>query len=72
MERLTALAGVRAYLSGVNTEFRVRGGRFLYEDCGVQGEAMRHFRIARWGCLPNIPIREKRISVLGGYDDSSL
>ena len=44
MERLTALAGVRAYLSGVNTEFRVRGGRFLYEDCGVQGEAMRHFR----------------------------
>ena len=44
MERLTALAGVRAYLNGVNTEFRVRGGRFLYEDCGVQGEAMRHFR----------------------------
>ena len=44
VERLTALAGVRAYLNGVNTEFRVRGGRFLYEDCGVQGEAMRHFR----------------------------
>ena len=44
MERLTALAGVRAYLKGVNTELRVRGGRFLYEDCGVQGEAMRHFR----------------------------
>ena len=43
MERLTALAGVRAYLKGVNTELRVRGGRFLYEDCGVQGEAMRHF-----------------------------
>lgn len=44
MERVSALAGVRVYLEKVNTEFRVRGGRFLYEDYGAQGEAMRHFK----------------------------
>lgn len=44
MERFTALAGVRVYLESVNTEFRARGGRFLYKDIGAQGEAMRHFR----------------------------
>lgn len=44
MERVTALAGVRTYLKKVNTEFRVRGGRYVYEDYGVQGEAMRHFK----------------------------
>lgn len=28
----------------VNTEFRARGGRFLYEDYGALGEVMRHFK----------------------------
>lgn len=32
-------------LSGkVNTEFRLHGGRYLYEDYGVTAEAMRHFK----------------------------
>lgn len=44
MERVTALAGARVYLNKVNTEFRMRGGRFLYEDYGAMGEAMRHFK----------------------------
>ena len=43
-KRLTALAGADFYLSKWNTQFRVRGGRFVYEDYGVVAEAMRHFR----------------------------
>ena len=27
-----------------NTELRVRGGRYMYEDYGIEGECMRHFR----------------------------
>lgn len=44
MQRVTALAGTRVYLERVNTEFRLQGGRYLYEDYAVKGEAMRHFR----------------------------
>ncbi|ADY37300.1 hypothetical protein Bacsa_2767 [Phocaeicola salanitronis DSM 18170] len=43
-KRLTALAGADFYLSKWNTQFRVRGGRFVYEDYGAIVEAMRHFR----------------------------
>lgn len=42
-QRLTALAGVDVYLSKWNTQFRARGGRFLYEDYGATAEVMRHF-----------------------------
>ena len=42
-ERLTALLGADVYLNKWNAQFRVRGGRFLYEDYGVVAEAMRHF-----------------------------
>lgn len=43
-ERVTALVGANVYLNRWNTQFRVRGGRFLYEDYGVVGECFRHFK----------------------------
>lgn len=43
-ERLTALVGADVYLNRWNTQFRVKGGRFLYKDNGGIAEAMRHFR----------------------------
>lgn len=42
-ERLTALVGANVYLHKWNTQFRVRGGRFVYEDYGAVVDAMRHF-----------------------------
>lgn len=36
-ERVTALVGANVYLNRWNTQFRVRGGRFLYADYGVVG-----------------------------------
>ena len=42
--RVTALVGADFYLNCWNTQFRARGGRFLYEDYGVVGECMRHFK----------------------------
>lgn len=44
MERLTGQFGARAYIEKYNTEFRLHGGRFIFEDYGVEGECMRHFR----------------------------
>jgi hypothetical protein len=44
LDKLTALAGARLYLNRTNTELRLHGGRFIYEDYGVRGECMRHFR----------------------------
>ena len=41
--RITGLAGVDVYLNPWNTQFRVRGGRFILEDYGCVGEVMRHF-----------------------------
>lgn len=43
-KRWTALGGADVYLNGWNTQFRVRGGRFIYGDYGGIAEAMRHFR----------------------------
>lgn len=42
--RWTALGGADVYLGRWNTQFRVRGGRFLYEDYGGMAEVMRHFK----------------------------
>lgn len=44
MDRLTGELGTRVYLNRWNTEFRLHGGRYVYEDYGVMGECMRHFR----------------------------
>ena len=44
MDRLSGWAGARFYLERWNTEFRLRGGRFIYEDYGGYGEVYRHFR----------------------------
>lgn len=43
-ERWTALAGANVYLNRWNTQFRLRGGRYLYEDYGVSLDVMRHFK----------------------------
>ena len=42
-ERWTALAGANVYLNRWNTQFRLRGGKYIYEDYGVSLDAMRHF-----------------------------
>lgn len=44
MTRVSGWAGVRVYLEKVNTEMRLKGGRFIYEDYGMYAEAMRHFK----------------------------
>ena len=41
--RLTGTAEADLYLSRWNTEFRIRGGRYIYEDYGGTLEIMRHF-----------------------------
>ncbi len=43
-KRWTALGGADVYLNRWNTQFRVRGGRFVYGDYGGIAEVMRHFR----------------------------
>ena len=44
MARVTGWGGARLYVEQANTELRLKGGRFVYEDYGVYAEAMRHFR----------------------------
>ena len=44
MERVTGQAGVNIYINKVNTEFRLHGGRYIYEDYGMTAGAMRHFK----------------------------
>lgn len=43
-ERLTALVGGDIYLNRYATQFRLRGGRYVYKDYGAQLEVMRHFK----------------------------
>ena len=43
IDRLTGWVGSRVWLNPWQTEFRVRGGRYIYEDYGVSGECYRHF-----------------------------
>lgn len=44
MERITGQAGINLYVEKVNTEFRLHGGKYIYEDYAVTTEAMRHFK----------------------------
>ena len=44
IDRITGTLGARFYIDRYNTELRVRGGRYMYEDYGIEGECMRHFR----------------------------
>ena len=44
MTRVTGLASVRFYIPRAQTEFRLQGGRYIFTDYAVKGEAMRHFR----------------------------
>lgn len=43
-KRWTALIGGNIYLNPYDTQFRLRGGRYIYKDYGVQLEAMKHFK----------------------------
>lgn len=60
MDRLTGWGGARIYLTRVNTEMRLHGGRFLYEDYGVIAEAMRHFRHCTVGLYAQYSDKGKR------------
>lgn len=42
--RFTGQIGGNFYLQRWDTEFRVKGGRYVYEDYGVSCDAMRHFK----------------------------
>lgn len=42
--RLTGQVGGNFYLHRWNTEIRLSGGRYVYEDYGVTCDAMRHFK----------------------------
>lgn len=61
MQRFTFTVGGDIYLSKWNTQLRGIAGRFLYQDLGVQCEAMRHFRhstiglYAQWSDRHGIP-----------------
>lgn len=44
MTRFSGWAGFRVYLDCAQTEFRVRGGRYVYEDYGGRVDIMRHFK----------------------------
>lgn len=44
MKRMTGQMGMNVYIEKVHTEFRLYGGRYIYEDYGLTGEAMRHFK----------------------------
>jgi hypothetical protein len=43
-DKVTATAGVNVFLRKWNTEARLIGGRYLYEDWGIEGDIYRHFR----------------------------
>ena len=44
MKRVTVQAGPEVYLKRWDTQLTVRGGRYVYGDYGIVGEAFRHFR----------------------------
>lgn len=64
MERLTGQAGMNFYIEKVNTEFRIHGGRYVYEDYGVKVEAMRHFTHCTVGIYAQYNDKEKET---GGF-----
>lgn len=44
MDKITFMAGPEFYLARWNTQFSLRGGRYLFNDYGVEAEVFRHFR----------------------------
>lgn len=44
MKKFTFAIGPEFYLSRWNTQLSLRGGRYLYNDFGVEAEAFRHFK----------------------------
>lgn len=64
MGRLTGQAGMNFYIEKINTEFRIHGGRYVYEDYGVKVEAMRHFTHCTVGIYAQYNDKEKET---GGF-----
>lgn len=44
MKKFTFMVGPEFYLQRWNTQFSLRGGRYLFNDFGVEAEAYRHFK----------------------------
>ena len=44
MKKFTFMLGPEFYLSRWNTQMSLRGGRYLFNDYGVEAEAFRHFK----------------------------
>ena len=60
MERITGQVGANIYLANINTEFRLHGGRYLYEDYGGIAEVMRHFKHCTVGLYAQYNNYEKK------------
>lgn len=60
MKRLTYQAGPEFYLERWNTQFIVRGGRYLFGDYGGVAEAFRHFKHASVGFYASYSNRWKK------------
>lgn len=59
MKRITAWIGPEVYLHRWNTQFSVRGGRYLLGDYGVVGEGFRHFKHTSVGVYASYSNRGK-------------
>ena len=64
MGRVTGRAGMNFYIEKLNTEFRLHGGRYVYEDYGIKAEAMRHFKHCTVGLYAQYNDKEKET---GGF-----
>lgn len=53
MKKLTFMAGPDFYLQRWNTEFILRGGRYIYGDYAAELEAYRHFKHVSVGAFAN-------------------
>lgn len=62
MDCLTGTLGVNVYLKRWNTEFKAEGGRYVYEDYGVEGDVFRHFKHCSVGLFARL--HEKRASYI--------
>lgn len=59
LSKFLVLGGVDFYLPRWNTQFRLVGGRFLYEDWGACIEGSRHFKHATVGAFVQYSNRQK-------------
>lgn len=73
MERVTGWIGARMYMNKLNTEFRLQGGRYIYEDYGVRGGM--YATLQTLYCRGVCPIQRlggRKFRFQDCYDDSTL